>query len=79
MSNTYVILCCDPYHLLTLTLAPSSPPRPAVVVAPMMYGFGDHRPAEDSVKVMEEILIDYITEVVSSLQPVRYRLSLVPN
>lgn len=30
-----------------------------------MYGFGDDRnPASDSVNVMEEILIEYITDVV---------------
>jgi hypothetical protein len=31
-----------------------------------MYGFGDDRnPASDTVNVMEEILIEYITDVVS--------------
>ena len=31
-----------------------------------MYGFGDdHNPANDAVNVMEEILIEYITDVVS--------------
>jgi len=33
-----------------------------------MYGFGDDRnPANDTVNVMEEILIEYITDVVCSL------------
>jgi len=32
-----------------------------------MYGFGDDRnPANDTVNVMEEILIEYIVDVVSS-------------
>lgn len=32
-----------------------------------MYGFGDDRnPANDAVNVMEEILIEYITDVVCS-------------
>lgn len=31
----------------------------------LMYGFGDDRnPANDTVNVMEEILIEYITDVV---------------
>ena len=35
-----------------------------------MYGFGDDRnPANDSVNVMEEILIEYIVDVVSVLDP----------
>lgn len=35
-----------------------------------MYGFGDDRnPANDSVNVMEEILIEYIVDVVRSLAP----------
>lgn len=35
-----------------------------------MYGFGDDRnPANDSVNVMEEILIEYIVDVVSILSP----------
>lgn len=29
-----------------------------------MYGFGDDNPANDTINVMEEILIDYITDVV---------------
>ena len=37
----------------------------------LMYGFGDDRnPANDAVSVMEEILIEYITDVVCSLSPV---------
>jgi hypothetical protein len=33
-----------------------------------MYGFGDDRnPSNDTVNVMEEILIEYITDVVSTL------------
>ena len=32
-----------------------------------MYGFGDDRnPANDTVNVMEDILIEYITDVVSA-------------
>jgi len=35
-------------------------------VRSLMYGFGDdHNPANDAVNVMEEILIEYITDVVS--------------
>lgn len=34
-------------------------------VGPMMYGFGDDNPANDTINVMEEILVDYVTEVVS--------------
>lgn len=30
----------------------------------MMYGFGDEHPAADTVSMMEELLIDHITEVV---------------
>lgn len=34
-------------------------------VKSLMYGFGDDRnPATDSVNVMEEILVEYITDVV---------------
>ena len=34
----------------------------------LMYGFGDDRnPANDTVNVMEEILIEYITDVVRIL------------
>jgi transcription initiation factor TFIID subunit 13 len=33
-----------------------------------MYGFGDDRnPSNDTVNVMEEILIEYITDVVGDL------------
>lgn len=36
-----------------------------VVVRNLMYGFGDDRnPANDTVNVMEEILIEYIIDVV---------------
>jgi transcription initiation factor TFIID subunit 13 len=36
-----------------------------VIVKNLMYGFGDDRnPANDTVSVMEEILIEYITDVV---------------
>lgn len=41
---------------------PAHPPSPAV--APMMYGFGDDQPAPDTVSVMEELLIEHITDVV---------------
>jgi hypothetical protein len=35
-------------------------------VKSLMYGFGDDRnPATDAVNVMEEILVEYITDVVS--------------
>lgn len=35
-----------------------------------MYGFGDDRnPANDTVNVMEEILIEYIIDVVRLLTP----------
>ncbi len=35
------------------------------IVKNLMYGFGDDRnPANDTVNVMEEILIEYITDVV---------------
>ena len=38
-----------------------------------MYGFGDDRnPANDSVNVMEEILIEYIVDVVSILSPLSH-------
>ena len=37
-----------------------------------MYGFGDDRnPANDAVNVMEEILIEYIVDVVSLVAPLR--------
>lgn len=42
-------------------------------VAPMMYGFGDENPAADTVSVMEELLIEHITDIVSSL-PLQSRL-----
>jgi hypothetical protein len=38
---------------------------PVNAVKNLMYGFGDDRnPANDTVNVMEEILIEYITDVV---------------
>jgi hypothetical protein len=37
-----------------------------LIVRPMMYAFGDHsNPAPDTVSVMEEILMDYMVDVVS--------------
>ena len=33
----------------------------------MMYGFGDENPAADTVSVMEELLIEHITDIVSCL------------
>ena len=33
----------------------------------MMYGFGDDQPAADTVGVMEELLIEHITDVASFL------------
>jgi hypothetical protein len=37
----------------------------AKLVKSLMYGFGDDRnPANDTVNVMEEILIEYITDIV---------------
>jgi hypothetical protein len=37
-----------------------------LLVKNLMYGFGDDRnPATDAVNVMEEILVEYITDVVS--------------
>lgn len=38
-------------------------------VAPMMYGFGDENPAPDTISVMEELVIEHITDVVRSLAP----------
>jgi hypothetical protein len=36
------------------------------IVRNLMYGFGDDRnPANDTVNVMEEILVEYIVDVVS--------------
>lgn len=35
-----------------------------VTVAPMMYGFGDVNPAPDTINVMEELLIEHITDIV---------------
>jgi hypothetical protein len=38
----------------------------SVIVKNLMYGFGDDRnPANDTVDVMEEILIEFIVDVVS--------------
>jgi Transcription initiation factor IID, 18kD subunit len=45
-----------------------------VAVRNLMYGFGDDRnPSNDTVSVMEEILIEYITDVVSLLSDDFYR------
>ena len=42
-----------------------TPLNPCFPVKSLMYGFGDDRnPASDSVNVMEEILVEYITDVV---------------
>lgn len=38
-------------------------------MAPMMYGFGDENPAADTVSVMEELLIEHITDIVSYPAP----------
>ncbi|GJN90799.1 hypothetical protein Rhopal_003813-T1 [Rhodotorula paludigena] len=32
-------------------------------LAPMMYGFGDDNPAPDSIAVMEELVIEHITDI----------------
>ncbi|POY74625.1 hypothetical protein BMF94_2386 [Rhodotorula taiwanensis] len=32
-------------------------------LAPMMYGFGDETPAPDSIALMEELVIDHITDI----------------
>ena len=41
----------------------------ACTVRNLMYGFGDDRnPANDTVNVMEEILIEYIVDVVSLMK-----------
>ncbi|BGP32427.1 hypothetical protein JCM10296v2_004208 [Rhodotorula toruloides] len=32
-------------------------------LAPMMYGFGDENPAPDSIAVMEELVIEHITDI----------------
>jgi hypothetical protein len=38
-------------------------------VKPMIYGAGDvPQPASDTVALMDDLIIDYITEMVSSLQ-----------
>ncbi|KAK4056652.1 hypothetical protein OIO90_002204 [Microbotryomycetes sp. JL221] len=50
---------------------PSRPvgrPRIQKRVPPIMYGFGDTDPREDTVKVMEEILIEHITDVCHQAQ-----------
>ena len=40
------------------------------LVRNLMYGFGDDRnPANDTVNVMEEILIEYIVDVVCTICP----------
>lgn len=35
----------------------------------MMYGFGDDNPAPDTISVMEELLVEHITDVVRLLLP----------
>lgn len=51
--------------------------RPSVVKN-LMYGFGDDRnPANDTVNVMEEILIEYITDVVRCLAVLSCGLNLI--
>lgn len=59
---------CSRKNVRTLPIASgrhSDPIRGAV--RNLMYGFGDDRnPASDSVNVMEEILIEYIIDVVCS-------------
>lgn len=42
--------------------------RSRETVVPMMYGFGDATPSPDTVSVMEELLVDHITEVVRSFR-----------
>ena len=52
----------------------------ALEVRNLMYGFGDDRnPANDTVNVMEEILIEYLTDVVrgSLFIPTLYELIFV--
>ena len=45
-----------------------------------MYGFGDDRnPASDTVNVMEEILIEFIADVVSRWSGTRFTTDLVPK
>ena len=49
----------------------------SALVRQLMYGFGDDRtPASDTVDVMEEILIEYIIDIVSSIVNLRLQLSL---
>lgn len=48
-----------PARTLTTARAPA--------VAPMMYGFGDDNPAPDSIAVMEELVIEHITDIVRRL------------
>lgn len=35
----------------------------------MMYGFGDENPTPESIAVMEELVIEHITDIVSSYSP----------
>lgn len=43
-----------------------------------MYGFGDDRnPANDTINVMEEILVEYIVDVVRLIFPAPERVCLV--
>jgi hypothetical protein len=37
-----------------------------VAVSAMMYGFGDESPAADTIGVMEELVIEHISDVVRS-------------
>lgn len=48
------------------------------IVRNLMFGFGDDRnPANDTVNVMEEILVEYIVDVVSSSLLISIRLNHV--
>ena len=38
-------------------------------MAPMMYGFGDDTPAPDTIAMMEELVIDHITDIASLFLP----------
>ncbi|GAA6000087.1 hypothetical protein JCM10207_006047 [Rhodosporidiobolus poonsookiae] len=37
-------------------------------LAPMMYGFGDDNPAPDTIQVMEELVIEHITDICAQAQ-----------
>ena len=45
----------------------------------MMYGFGDDQPATDTVSVMEELLIEHITDVASCISQSRLPPPLTPT